>query len=119
MSVDLYPAIISHLREMALSLPGKNHPRRSDSNTISWIGWQAPAHRPEAIDNRVRLKFALHEDHVRCTVDVHIHALWTFHAIGPTAEVDCHLDGLEDLVKNSHAIAQWMTPPKGEEIDEH
>lgn len=113
MSVDLYPAIISHLREMALSLPGKNHPRRSDSNTISWIGWQPPAHRPEATGSQVKLTFSLHENTtVHCTVDVHLHALWAFRAIGPSAESDHDLDGLEELVKSAHTIAQWMIPPK-------
>lgn len=108
--IDPLSAIVSHLKEMAQSLPGKVHPGRSGKTTIHWLGWQPPAHRPEALGEHVRLKFTLHENVVRCAVDIHIHALRAFGAIGPSAEADDHLDGLEDLVTSAHAIAQWMTP---------
>ena len=46
---------------------------------------------------------------MRCQLIVQIHADWTFPAIGSTADVDKGLDGLELLVKDANAIAQWMT----------
>ena len=112
MSSDPFPAIISHLVEIALSLPGKNRPVAS-RKSINWVGWQAPAHQPEASSEHVMLSFSLRKDIVRCMISVQINAKWKFRAIGPTAEADHSLDGLEALVKEASAIAQWMTPPKG------
>jgi len=104
---------LNHLKEIVLSLPGKVKPNgRSGPKTINWLGWRPPKHRPEAIGEHVRLKFTLHENQVRCQISIHIHALRTFHAIGPTAEADYPLDRLEELVKDAGAMAQWMTPPK-------
>ena len=107
---DPFPAIVSHLKDLAQSLPGKNRPKASGPKTISWLGRSAPVHRPEARSEHVRLVFTPHETQVRCQISVHISANWIFPAIGAPAEADYALDGLEALIKDAGAIAQWMTP---------
>ena len=92
MGNDVYSAIVSNLKEMARTLPSGVRPGRSGPNTISWLGWQPPAHRPEARGEHVRLTYSLKDNHVRCQLRVQIHSNWTFESIGPSAETDHNLD---------------------------
>ena len=106
---EVFQAIILHLQELAASLPHRRiSPGRSGKFAINWWGWRKPAHRPEALSEYVKLQFSQHGDNVQCKLRAQIHANLEFPAVGPEAEVDYGLDGLDDLVKEANAIAQWM-----------
>ena len=105
-----FQAIILHLKDLASNLQHRRtSPGRSGKFAINWWGWRKPAHRPEARSEYVKLQFSQHGDHMRCRIRIQIHANWEFPAVGPEAEVDYGLDGLDDLVRDASAMAQWMS----------